>query len=282
MKKIFFIFIFIYLNINFISAQTTDITGPPFVYERDFKRMLDFTQDRNNENYYQKLLIRFLNNDSSLTKQETLMLMIGYTEQPHYKPMEDMSTEAEIFADNNNGAFRQALKKSRSYLPTHPLSLLVLREISFAYTQLGKNYQKDMKLDSAVLYQDSAKYFMDLNDKIMEAMIYSGKGRTPETPIFSLGLADGEHFIPNVGYKVEKKDTQWNKKGHFLEVINAIDGLNEKIFYFNIQHAKIKVDKEQEKQDAEKKLKTKPNKKTERKKSNKGNQKEESAPEVKQ
>ena len=77
-------------------------------------------------------------------------------------------------------------------------------------------------MDSAVLYQDSGTYFMALNDKIMEAMIYSGKGKTPETAIFSLGFADGEYFIPNVGFRIEKKDTDWNKYGDFMEVIKTI------------------------------------------------------------
>lgn len=90
---------------------------------------------------------------------------------------------------------------------------------------------------------------MDLNDKIMEAMIFSGKGRTPETPIFSLGIADGEYFIPNVGFKIEtdgqkeKKDTEWNKDGNFVEVITAlVDNVNVRKYYFIIQHAKQKID----------------------------------------
>lgn len=263
------IYLFICLPFTKTSAQSNEVAAPPFVYERDFKLILDQTQDKGSDLYYQKLLIRFLNNDDSLTKSETLALMIGYTEDSHFKPLEDMEKETEIFEDNNNGSFRDALTKSRNYLPTHPLSLLVLREVSYAYTQIAKNYQKDMILDSVVICQDSAKYFMDLNDKIMEAMIYSGKGRAPDTPIFSLGLADGEYFIPNVGFKVEKKDTQWNKKGHFLEVINALDGINEKTFYFNIQHAKLKIDNDQADAMAEKKKKKDSKKKDNEKKKNK-------------
>jgi hypothetical protein len=77
-------------------------------------------------------------------------------------------------------------------------------------------------------------------------MIFSGKGRSPENPIFSLGLADGEHFIPNVGFEIEKKNTLWNKNGDFLEHIVALDKLTTKDFYFVIQHAKLKVDDDSE------------------------------------
>ncbi|MEI8053030.1 MAG: DUF4919 domain-containing protein [Bacteroidota bacterium] len=235
---------------------------PPFIYKRDFKHNLDSASDRTGRLYYQKLIIKFLNNDSSLTNAEMLTLMIGFTGNPHYKPLENMEKELEIFDHNNNGEFSAAISKSRNYLQTNPLSLLVLREISYAYQKNSKEFQKNLVMDSALLYQDSAKYFMDLNDRMMEAMIYSGKGRTPETPIFSLGIADGEYFIPNVGFVMDKKDTEWNKNGDFVETITAIvDKVNVRKYYFVIQHAKKKID-----DDAANELQIKKAKQTEKKK----------------
>jgi len=215
----------------------------------DFKNIIDSSQNNESSLYYHRLIKRFLDNDSSLSKFETLALMIGFTENPHYRPLEDMEKEQEIFEHNKNEEFQTAVVKSRRYLPTHPLSLLVLREISYAYQQLSKDYARNFVMDTAIMFQDSGKYFMDLNDKIMEAMIFSGKGKTPETPIFSMGLADGEYFIFNVGYKIESdgvketKDTEWNKDGDFVEVITALtDNVNARKFYFVIQHAKKKID----------------------------------------
>lgn len=242
------------LSLHYLSFGQTDTLppadpAPTFNYHKDFKRIIDSSQDNGSSLYYHRLLKRFLDNDSSLTKYETLALMVGFTENPHYHPLEDMEKEQEIFEHNKNEEFQTAINKSRSYLPTHPLSLLVLREISYAYQQLSKDYARNFVMDTAILFQDSGKYFMDLNDKIMEAMIFSGKGRTPETPIFSMGLADGEYFIFNVGYKIESdgvkesKDTEWNKEGDFVEVITALtDNINAKKFYFVIQHAKKKID----------------------------------------
>jgi hypothetical protein len=168
--------------------------------------------------------------------------MIGFTENPKYKPMEDMEKEVEIFDNNNANEFSEAIEKSKSYLRGHPLSLLVLREISYAYGKISKVYEKDMVFDSAIYFNGLSSYYMSLNDRIMEAMIFSGKGRTPENPIFSMGLADGEYFIPNVGFEIEKKNTLWNKNGDFLEHIVAIDKVVNKDFYFVIQHAKLKID----------------------------------------
>ena len=262
---------FFFTLIGFTGLAQNDSTPPPptFIYHKDFKPIFDSTQDAGSSLYYQKLLIRFLNNDSALSKKETLALMIGFTENPSYKPLEDMEKETEIYDLNNNGEFADAIHQSRLFLQKHPLSLLVLRECSYAYQKVSKRMANDMIFDSSILYNDSAKYFMDLNDKIMEAMIFSGKGRSPEAPIFSLGLADGEYFIPNVGYQIEKKDTEWNRYGHFLEVVTAIDNLTPKKFYFVIQHAKLKIDDDQANEQVGKKKKKSSSKKEKKKSASK-------------
>jgi hypothetical protein len=241
-------------------------TLPVFSYKKDFKNILDSTMESGTALYYNNLLDRFLKNDSTLSKYETLALMIGFTENSYYKPLEDMEIEQEIFDLNMDGQYQEAFDKAVKYLQNHPVSLLVNREASFASQKISKAYQNQFIMDTAVMYQDSAIYFMALNDKLMEAMIYSGKGRTAETPIFSLGMADGEHFIPNVGYEIESKDTEWNRNGDFLEVITAIDNLTTKKFYFVIQHAKLKIDDDKADELAEKNAKKKSKKKGDKEK----------------
>jgi hypothetical protein len=204
----------------------------PFNYQRDFKAVLENTKLKTSDFYYQKLLIRFLNNDSSLTRAETLALMIGYTENPHYKPYQDMGTEKEIFDMNDGGDYEGALDESKIYLQTHPLSLRILKERSYSYHQLRK--------------EDSAKYFMDLVDKIMGAMIFSGKGKTPETAIFSLGLIDGEHFIENVGFTVANKATSPAKSKVLMYIVDALsdEGVHTN-YYFILQHARDKMNEDE-------------------------------------
>lgn len=203
-----------------------------FHYERDFKTILEKTKDKNSELYYQKLLIRFLDNDSSLTRAETLALMIGYTEDRHYKPYKDLSTEAEIYEMNESGDYEGALNESKSYLQNHPLSLRVLKERSYAYHQLRR--------------KDSAQYFMDLVEKVMGAMIFSGKGKTPETATFSLGLVDGEHFINNVGMTPASKTTTSPKSKVLFYIVDALslEGTHTN-YYFILQHARDKMDEDE-------------------------------------
>lgn len=235
---------------------TTGFTQSAFDYKRDFKPFLEQSQDRQSPLYYQKLLYRFLQRDTSITNMEMLVLMIGYTEDPHYKPFENMEPEKEIFDLNEEGRYDEAVTKSISYLQKNPLSLRVNKEASYAY------FQKKM--------QDSADYYMDLVDKIMNAMIFSGSGKKPEQPIFSLGLADGEYFIPNIGLKILERDTEWNAFNQFVEVIKASkSGDDEVMYYFVIEHAKQKLDddkvnesegKKKKKEDKKKDKKGRPDK----------------------
>lgn len=216
---------------NTIIPVSDSIANLGFNYQRDFRKIQDQSQDKTSPYYYKKLLIRFLDNDSSLSRADVLALMIGFTLDPNYKPFKDMQTEKEIFDLNDHGQYQDALDESKSFLQKHPLSLRILKERSYAYHQLYK--------------KDSADYFMGQVDKIMGAMIYSGKGKSMDKAIFSLGLNDGEHFIANIGMSVNQKSTTWDRHRNFIFIVNAMD--NEGTFenwYFNIQHAKVRSDDE--------------------------------------
>ncbi len=253
-------FLFIFSGLISFAQKKTDsaaikaAAAIPFDYARDFQTILAKTKDATSDVYYHKLLPKFLSLDSTITKAETLALMIGFTQDPRYKPWEDMETEKEIFDLNDSANYQEALDRSKIYLESHPFSLRVLKERSYTYNQLRN--------------RDSAQYFMDMVERVMDAMIYSSKGKTPETPIFSLGLADGEYFIPNVGMTVAHKNTEWNKYNHFVEVIDAMNDMGEhKNYYFVIQHAKEKIDDDMVNDAKEKKPKKskKPNKESKKK-----------------
>lgn len=235
MRVYFLLCLLIFSSTTYAQVASTTPpaqTGPPFIYHRDYKVILEKALDRGSELYYHKLIIRFLNNDSSLTNAETLALLIGFTENPQYKPVELMEKELEIYDQSKANEFQEVVNLARPYLQKNPVSMLALREIAIAYNRLGN--------------KDSSRYFASLNDKIMEAMIYSSKGKKPLEPIFALGLADGEYFVQNVGFYMDKKNTDWNKQGDFMEIIDTYNDQDVKTtFYFAIQHAKLKLEDDQ-------------------------------------
>lgn len=243
MTKRLILILFLYLIHNSSFSQSSNAELPQFNYHRDFSNILLSTQNEDSENFYTRLLNRFLATDPTMTNAHTLALMIGFTEKPAFKPLENMIAEKEIVELVQNGNFRVAVDLSKKLLKTNPLNLMALQQITIAYNNLK--------------IKDSAKYYMKLHIKIMDAMIYSGNGKSPETAIFSLGLADGEYFTKNVGYDIIDKDADWNRRGDFMEIIKASDqeAVN-RMFYFVIQHAKLKMDDDKANSDAfNKKLK---------------------------
>ena len=103
---------------------------------------------------------------------------------------------------------------------------------------------------------------MDLVDKVMGAMIYSGKGRKMETAIFSLGLSDGEYFVANIGMTAANKNTGWDAHKNFIFIVDALaDDGEHSNFFFNIHHAKMKIEDEVDEDTADPKSKKKGKKK---------------------
>ena len=166
-KKIKIFGFFIFLTVGQIAfGQTT------FNYQKDFKTILEKTKDPNNNLAYDKLLNRFTSNDTTMTDFEVLALLIGYTAKPEFKPYQYLMTEGKIYNLNGEGKFQEALDTANIFLKTHPLSEKALFEKSYSFYKLGQN--------------DSSAFYSYEGRRIFEAMNFSGNGKSPETPIFSL------------------------------------------------------------------------------------------------
>jgi hypothetical protein len=200
-----------------------------FNYAKDFKTILERSKDKTDAFYYDNLLARFNSNDLTLTSHEILALLIGYTGKPDFKPYKDISKERDIYDIIGNGKFEEGLREASKFLATHPLSVKVLFEKSYAFYKLGK--------------RDSSDVYFSRGKRIFDAMEYSGDGKTTETPMFSLGPADGQDYIhrrlqSSIGIMGSGRD----KNGNFLDMLDAEDkfGTTTKM-YFIIEHAAKKM-----------------------------------------
>lgn len=97
-------------------------------------------------------------------------------------------------------------------------------------------------------------------------MYFSGNGKSPETPTFSLGPADGQDYIRKfLGASIGAMGSGTDKDGNFLDILEAKPKGEEQgvRLYFIIQHATARMFegiefKEEIKQlEKNKKLKTK-------------------------
>jgi len=134
--------------------------GQEFDYHRDYETILSQTRDTSDALNYDVLLDKFQDNDTTLTDFEVLALLIGFTENEHFKPYDYLTTERDIYALNGNGHYEEALSMCDSFLVKVPLSQQALLEKSYSHH----------KLEQA----DSAQYYILQFRRIMSAMAYSG------------------------------------------------------------------------------------------------------------
>ncbi|MES2680232.1 MAG: DUF4919 domain-containing protein [Bacteroidota bacterium] len=209
-----------------IATTKIAIGQTTFNYKDDFQKVLAKTKDKNDNLSYNKLLKRFSVNDSTLTNFEVLVLLIGFTAQPEFKPYKDLATERKIYAINGDGKFRDALDSANLFLKTHPLSVKVLFEKAYSFHKLGQ--------------EDSAAFYSYKGRRIFKAMTFSGNGKSPETAIFSLGPADGQDYIYKaIGSNIGIMGSGRDQNGNFLDILEVApeDGSTSYRLYFIIQHA---------------------------------------------
>lgn len=243
-----------------LSLSSTLFGQTSFNYQSDFKTILSKTKDSNDNLYYDKLLKRFAMNDTSLTDYEVLALLIGFTDKKEFKPYQDITIEKEIFSLNGNGKFKEALDSANVFLKTHPLSVKVLFEKGYSFYKLGQN--------------DSADYYAYKGKRIFRAMYFSGKGKSPETPTFALGPADGQDYIYKFvgsaigGAKIGTMGSGRDNDGNFLDILQVVPESGSPSFtlYFIIQHATDKMFSEEDKASMEEALKEMDTKKQKSKK----------------
>lgn len=230
-----------------------------FDYHKDYEKILSQTNDTSSNLNYYKLLKRFKDNDTILTDFEVLALLIGFTDNEHFKPYSYLTTEREIYSLNGDGKYEKALAMCDSFLVRVPVSQQALIEKSYSYHKLGQ--------------ADSAQYYMWKFSRIMDAMAQSGDGFTPETAFFSLGPADGQNFIRKyLSSTIGTMGSGRDKHGNFVDILEVTWKDKEsgeqqsKSLYFQIEHAsktmfgdldleKLKQDTNKDKDKKEKKKK---------------------------
>lgn len=213
----------------FLTTGQISFGQTTFDYQKDFNTILEKTKDPKNNLAYDKLLKRFVTNDTTLIDYEVLALLIGFTAKPEYKPYDDLKTEREIYKLNGEKKYQEGLNKASEFLKTHPLSVKAIFEKSYSFHKLEQ--------------KDSAEYYMYQGQRIFKAMYYSGNGQSPETPTFALGPADGQDYIHRfVGVDIGTMGSGRDKNGNFLDILEAKFEENQTVtLYFIIQHAVDKM-----------------------------------------
>jgi tetratricopeptide (TPR) repeat protein len=212
-----------------------------FDYHKDFKRLLEQSQDSSSVYFYSNLLDRFNKNDSTLTDFDMIALQIGFTKNQNYRPYQTIDIEREIKSLINQKKYEDAISKCNEFLNTNPVNFTALMEKGFAYMKL--------KNDSALYYKQK---FM----KILNSIKVSGNG-TIDKPYFVLSPIDGQTLITHIfGGSIGMMGSGHDPNGYFVDILEMIkEGKEPVTLYFNINHATEKMFSEEDLKNMEDALK---------------------------
>lgn len=217
-----------FILITFISIFHLTFAQNGFDYHTQFQSVLADTKDPNSTFFYTKQLQKYEANDTLQTDKEMLNLLIGYTAKPEYNPNFNQNTANELFKLNESGKYKEAFTKASKILQKDPFNLLVLIEMSYALTSLGK-------LDEAKAY----KFRMF---KIYRAMFYSCNGNSNQYPLFALHPKDGQYFIKYfIRWQLGKISSGSDANNDFTEILEAKNDSKSVTYHFILQHAKKKI-----------------------------------------
>ncbi len=205
-----------------------------FDYHKDFAKLLSESSKPKSEFDYNRLLERFLENDTSLNEYEIIALQIGHTNTKYFDPYMDIEIERAIYSLSGSGKHRASLELADSYQKRNPLSLMLNLEKSYSFHKKGNQ-------DSSIIYYN--RYLMLVN-----ADIWSGNGH--DKPYFVLGPIDGQVIIERFWQgEIIQMGSAFDKHDYFLDVLTMKDKKTkeETTLKFIIEHASNEMFSEEEK-----------------------------------
>lgn len=184
MKKFFFLFLFTIGGLA-VHAQPGHFEAP------DYKSIKKNIENPSSDFYYPKLMERYQNGDSTLTREERRHLYYGYVFHPNYvavdtsaynsRLMETLSKESFTSSD-----YEKLLEDADALLSEDPFNLRALNTKLIVYAQLDNvpEYKKAIQQRKVVL----------------DAIVSSGDGLTKKTAYHVIKVAHEYDFLNTTGY----------------------------------------------------------------------------------
>ena len=155
---------------------------------------------------YQKLVERFLGDDTGLSPQEMYMLIVGYSNQQAYSPFNYNDIfELKVLASRG---LDTAIGRGIELTHSNPLNPSLNRELMYFYRK---------KDDQA-----TADKYMHRIQQYFNGVLYSGSGSC-RRPYISLWAKEEYTFITDLGYTSANSHSMETCAGQMAEVIDVTD-----------------------------------------------------------
>lgn len=216
MKKIYLlIFVLIFSSISVFSFETVDMN-----------KIKNAITDENSEFFYPKLFERYSNHDTTLNLEQYRHLYYGHALQPYYNPtisrMGDSARTLRQTLNSSNPDFKRVAELARFVLRLDPFSIDAMYILGIAYEILGE--EKYLNI------------FIDKFTKIVQTVLMSGDGKTPETAFTVVSLSDEYAFLNAVGLKSKEQAlVEHNGKFYDLITLEKSEEIELDSVYFNIE-----------------------------------------------
>lgn len=172
MKSLIYICIALFLS---ISAQAQERYEAP-----DFEAIGLAIQDSTSHLFYERLMERYLESDSTLTLEETRHLYYGYTFQEDFKPYRSSNYERELVP-----YYKKKKLNPKDYDMIIDLCNKAIAEFPFDIRQIGfLAHIYHLKGDEELSRKVSLK-----QHRIIDAIFSSGDGSSKETAFYVITIA---------------------------------------------------------------------------------------------
>lgn len=170
------IVLFIALAPLFVQAQTGDSQEKSnAVYKTVSKQLED------DKKLYDKLLKRFVDNDTTLTDEEMIVVYYGAVFQKNYNPYSSHKKEKEFFELYNKKEYKKAIKIGEKIIEDEPLNFkIIFKTLVCAYSL------EDEKKKEKYSYYYQA---------LLRTIINSGDGHSANTAFVVINVSDEYVFM---------------------------------------------------------------------------------------
>lgn len=179
------------------------------------------TQD-NPADYYQTLLDRLKNGDTSINFAELRVLFAQLPTYNPYKKMQELrDKENQMWQEYKSGNYQKALEIGNSILEINYLRIMTHYIFSEVYGKLGDTQKQ--------------KFHEDVFFGLVDSIIQSGDGKSPETAMTVIEVREEYDVLDVLGFEQESQTLveKDGKRFDFLVAKNSETG-ETRDFYFNI------------------------------------------------
>jgi hypothetical protein len=185
MKKLVFVFLLIAGGLT-VSAQ-------PSFKAPNYKSIRKNIENSSSDFYYPKLMERYQNGDSTLTREERRHLYFGYVFHPNYVPLDTSSY---------NESLMETLSKKESFTTVDYNRLIddadaLLREDPFNLRALNTKLIVYAQQDNVPEYKKAIQQ----RKVVLDAIVSSGDGLTKKTAYHVIKVTHEYDFLSCIGYE---------------------------------------------------------------------------------